>query len=72
MERNEIRKALYKQNPKAILKHIRKGVAYYWTSLEDRTLIQFEVPVEDMGESDFESHMDSKFLQRWIVEQIEA
>ena len=29
MELNDIKKALYKENPQAVLKHIRKGVVYY-------------------------------------------
>jgi hypothetical protein len=67
MEKNEIKKALYKQNPKATLDYIRKGNAYYFTVLEDGTRINFEVPVSDMGDADFLAHMDSKLLNRWIV-----
>lgn len=67
MEKNEIKKALYKQNPKAVLDYIRKGNAYYFTVLEDGTKINFEVPVNDMGDADFLAHMDSKLLNRWIV-----
>jgi hypothetical protein len=67
MELNEIKKALYKENPHAVLKHIRKGVAYYSAHLasEDK-VIQFQIPVSDMGDADFLSHMDSKLLIRWI------
>jgi hypothetical protein len=32
MEKNEVKKELYKQNPKAELKFIRKGDAYYLIS----------------------------------------
>lgn len=67
MEKNEIKKALYKQNPKAALDYIRKGNAYYFTVLEDGTKINFEVPVSDMGDADFFGDMDSKLLNRWIV-----
>ena len=66
MELNDIKKALYKQNPKAVLDYIRKGVAYYWTSLEDGTKITFVIPISDMGDADFLGHMDSKVLNRWI------
>jgi len=67
MEKNEIKKALYKQNPKAIFDYIRKGIVYYWTVLEDDTKVNFEIPINDMGDADFFSHMDSKHLNRWIV-----
>ena len=70
MEKNEVKKALYKQNPKANFKFIRKGVAYYLTTIDsDNELIQinFEIPVNDMGDADFETTMDAKLLIRWIV-----
>lgn len=67
MDKNEIKKSLYKQNPKATLDYIRKGSAYYFTVLEDGTRITFEVPISDMGDADFLSHMESKLLNRWII-----
>ena len=71
MEKNEIKKALYKQNPIAKLDYIRKGKAYYSTIIEDAELgsvfVQFEIPVEDMGDADFLVNMESKYLQRWIM-----
>ena len=69
MENNEIKKALYKQNPKAEFKFIRKEVAYYLAIIESESEpveIRFEVPVSDMGDADFEYLMDSKYLIRWI------
>ena len=63
------KKALYKQNPKATFKFIRKGVAYYTTEIREGQTFQifFEIPVIDMGDADFESTMDAKLLIRWIV-----
>jgi hypothetical protein len=56
MEKNEIKKALYKQNPKAEFKFIRKGVSYYLAIIESENYepveIRFEVPVSDMGDAD--------------------
>ena len=69
MEKNEIKKALYKQNPKAEFKFIRKGVSYYSAIIESESEpveIRFEVPVSDMGDADFEYLMNSKYLIRWI------
>lgn len=72
MEINEIKKALYKQNPKAEFKFIRKGVAYYSTIIESENYepveIRFEIPVSDMGDADFEYLMESKYLIRWIFQ----
>jgi hypothetical protein len=71
MEKNEIKKALYKQNPIAKLDYIRKGKAYYSAIIEDAELgsvfVQFEIPVEDMGDADFLVNMEAKLLQRWIM-----
>jgi len=71
MTKNEISILLYKQNPKASLSYIRKGNAYYSTTVEDGTLgsvfVQFEVPVNDMGDADFMVEMEGKYLRRWIL-----
>ena len=75
MEKNEIKKLLYKQNPKAELLNIRKGVAYYdaIVKIEEQPIIKhktifFKVPISDMGDADFLCEMDSKLLDRWIVD----
>lgn len=70
MEKNEIKKALYKQNPEANFQLIRKGVAYYagMVDIGDYEYeIRFEIPVSDMGDSDFLPLMPAKLLIRWIV-----
>ncbi len=74
MEKNEIKKALYKQNPVASFKMVRKGIAYYTASIEDDSRkipetrnISFEVPIEDMGDADFLNLMEGKLLIRWIA-----
>jgi hypothetical protein len=75
MEKNEIKKFLYKQNPKATFDYIRKGVAYYRTTiringeneLPQSLQVFFQIPTHDMGDADFFSEMDSKLLNRWIV-----
>ena len=66
MKLNEIKKELYKQNPKAHLDLIRKKKAYYLCALNEDTLV-FEVPVDDMGDADFFPIMDAKLLIRYIV-----
>ena len=67
IELNEAKKALYKEKPVATLLYIRKGSAYYFTSLADGSRINFTVPVDDMGDTDYQSHMDAKLLIRYIV-----
>ena len=61
MEKNEIKKALYKENPQAVLKHIRKGVVYYSAHLTStEQVVQFEVPVDDIEDAHFLSNIDGK------------
>ena len=67
IELNEAKKALYKEKPIATFLFIRKGSAYYFTSLADGSRINFIVPVDDMGDADYQSHMDAKSLIRYIV-----
>ena len=69
--KNEIKKCLYRQKPKATLLFIRKGVAYYESKIEyndnKEYIINFEVPVNDMGDADFFPIMDAKLMNRWLV-----
>lgn len=66
MEKNEIKKALYKQSPLATFSKIRKGNAYYVADLENKNLL-FEIPIVDMGDADFFPDMEAKLLIRWLV-----
>ena len=75
MTTTEIKKELYKQKPSANLLYIRKGIAYYESTINVqetpkfiyKTLL-FEIPVIDMGDSDFNAIMDAKLLIRWMVD----
>lgn len=68
MELNEIKKALYKQNPKAEFNYIVKGVMVYDTFLgEEKKRIVFAVPVSDIGDATFTSEMDAKYLIRYLT-----
>jgi len=70
MEKNEIKKALYRQKPNALLNRIYQGVLYYDSVIDEDTDIardvHFEVPVNDIGDATFEIQMDAKLLIRWI------
>lgn len=70
MKKIEIKKSLYKQKPEATFNFIRKGVAYYTTELNvegEPINVNFEVPVDDMGDADFFNTMSGQLLNRWIV-----
>ncbi len=66
MTTTEIKKELYKQKPDASLRYIRKGFAYYYADLAEYR-VEFEIPINDMGEADFHPIMDAKLLNRWII-----
>jgi len=66
MEKNEIKKALYKTKPLASFTKIKNGNAYYVASIEDEAIF-FEIPVNDMGDAEFLMLMDAKLLIRWIL-----
>lgn len=69
MDINEIKKSLYKENPPAEFRWIRMEVAYYSTHIKSNNqMVNFEIPVMDMGNADFSRTMDSKHLIRWIVD----
>lgn len=72
MTHTEIKKALYKNKPKAMLTHIRNGIAYYHAFIEmelsgNSVEVKFEVPCGDMGEADFLPMMQAQYLIRWLI-----
>jgi len=66
MNKNEIKKIIYKNKPIAYFDKIRIGIAYYETVINNLK-IYFEIPVNDMGDADFYKEMDAKLLLRWVV-----
>ena len=66
MEKIEIKKLLYKENPVAKLLYIRNNHAYY-KAVHNDIHIEFEIPIDDLKGGDFELEMESKFLNRWLV-----
>ena len=68
--RNEIKKALYKQNPTAKFLYAKKGNLYYGTEIPALdgvgfSLILFTIPFSDIGDGEFLNKMDAKLLIRW-------
>lgn len=66
MEKNEIKKELYKQKPIAKFDKIIGGVGYWQTTVADQT-VTFAIPFEDMGSTEFTSEISSQLLIRWLV-----
>jgi len=66
MTENEIKKFLYKEKPWAYLLHMRSGIAYYESSVDNGYVIYFEVPMSEMDGADFFPQMSAQLLNRWI------
>ena len=68
MELNEIKKKLYKENPRAYLTDVRRDGIGYKTGLGDSdTTITFLVPISEIGDVIWDVVMDAKLLIRYIV-----
>jgi hypothetical protein len=65
MLKTHIKKLIYKQKPQAIFKFIRMGVAYYYADLDEYRVF-FQIPISDMGDTDFKATEDAKLLLRWL------
>lgn len=70
MNKNELKKYLYRENPVAELLMVRMGNVYYMTNGPENTEIRFTVPVDDMGDTDFLREMPAKLLIRWMDEPV--
>ena len=72
MNKNEVKKALYKQKPIAEFTCIVGTTLYYKTKVEidDKTItVDFSIPVEEIGDAVFYKEMYGQFLNRYIVEE---
>lgn len=66
MNKNEIKKILYKEKPTAYCTSFSEGVKKY--SAETSTgMVKFEVPVSDMGNNIFSDEESAQLLIRWIT-----
>ena len=79
MNKTEIKKALYKQKPIGEFTHIKSGIAYYRAEIRINGLeadydqpVFFEIPVDDMGNSEFSKAMSAQLLNRWIMVEEEV
>ena len=64
---NEIKKALYKEKPKAYLNSIKRDLLTYHTySTTIGKTLWFNIPISDIGDATFFYEMDAKLLIRWL------
>ena len=72
MDRNEIKKILYKEKPLAICTPrngviYRKGIIFYEARLQDGTIVQFDIDVKDLGDADLHPKMSAQLLIRYLI-----
>lgn len=74
IETIDIKKALYRENPKAELQDVRKdGIVYKATVYVSKGVVNgravdalFTIPLQEVGEVIWERQMDAKLLIRWL------
>lgn len=74
MTNNEIKKLVYKQKPNALLEMIRGGTLYYRSIITVGKFLQnqpirFQIPISDIGTTDFFPSMEAKHLLRWLINE---
>lgn len=67
MNKDEIKKALYKQKPIAELIHVKKNGVTYMTSLIPGGFVVFRVPLNEIGDAEWLVEMPSQLLIRYIL-----
>jgi len=71
MERTELKKTLYKTNPKAELLYVDKERMLYVTNLWTGSIdgiVNFSLPLGDIQDAKFLPIMEAKLLIRWIID----
>lgn len=67
MEINDIKKALYKEKHIAFNSY-KDNVSYcYTTELNNGVVVDFKVPIKEMGEKPFDDEIPAQLLIRWIL-----
>ena len=70
MNKNDIKKLVYKQKKSAVLSHIKNGIVHYLSTItlesRDEYPILFKIPVDDMGDATFTQIMEANLLLRWL------
>lgn len=69
MEKNEIKKALYKVDPPAELMYVDKEKIFYRCSFDhegNTYILGFSIPLGDIQDAKFHSVISAKLLIRWL------
>lgn len=66
MEKNDIKKTLYRKNPTAYFSSVSKTGAMYYVNIEEEC-IWFNVPLDDLGDATFFADMQAKLLIRYLL-----
>lgn len=73
MTKQELMKELYKQKPTAFLKRVTKeGIEYECELIEGACPVHFVVPLNELGDTSFDSRIPAHLLSRYAVEPIMA
>ena len=64
MDINEVKKLVYKQNPRANMYNISKEGILYSAEIDEK-VITFLIPLSDI-DANFFPEMDAKLLLRWL------
>ena len=77
MDKNQIKKEIYKQNPFADFHCIRDSYLYYVSSVEVdsetklRKIMRFDIPLSEVSGAKFFPKMEAKLLIRWMELDLE-
>jgi hypothetical protein len=70
MEKNEVKKLLYRVKPTAVLENDKDPKVYVYASTfkdgQEEYSLTFTVPVTDMGDAKFKETMEAHLLIRWM------
>ena len=73
MDRNTIRKELYKNDHQAMFMHVRDGKMYYELCVAGITYqLAMNINDDDMKGADFGREVSAKYLWRWINKGIDS
>lgn len=70
MKLEGVKKVLYRQKPIATFSKISHGILYYTCTIdegeEEERDVNFEIPINEVGNSEFDCDMPAQLLIRWI------
>jgi len=67
MDKNELKKVIYKTQPIAILLNVRKDGLSYAASVDNK-IVKFFIPYDEIGEVVWFAEMPAKLLIRYLID----